>query len=144
MTDEDQNVLLSLCESGLVKETKFGRFRHIELPDTRVFAAANRIDRFRPEVLSRFEVLRFPEYTRQGFVEVVEEILHQREGLPRKISSKIGETLWGVGSTVTGQILSGGEVNLLDPREAIRIARLMTEPTEADLKEVLSLLNEYR
>ena len=124
----DQNVLLSLCETGLVKETKYGRFREAQL-ETKVFAAGNLLTTLRPEIISRFQVLHFSPYTKAQFIEVVERILEDREGLPLALGRLIGGELWKLNP---------------DPREAIRLARLLTEPTEEAVKELFKLVNLYR
>ena len=124
----DQNVLLSLCETGLVKETKYGRFREAQL-ETKVFAAGNALVSLRPEIISRFQVLHFSPYTKGQFIEVVEIILEDREGLPKKLGNLIGEELWRLKA---------------DPREAIRLARLLRSPTEEAVKELFKLVNLYR
>ncbi len=140
MDGDDQNVLLSLCENGIVKETKYQRHRQVDLKDTRVFAAANSLN-FRPEIISRFQVLNFKPYNKMEFAEVVTELLHQREEIPPEVGSKIAQALWKRGM-VTGR--TRGQQYGPDPREAIRLARLMKEPTEKELSMVLDMLEEYQ
>jgi len=64
LPSKDLAPLLSLCETGRVIETLYGRRREESL-DTIVFTAANRIEVLPQEVLSRFEALHFKEYARE-------------------------------------------------------------------------------
>jgi len=124
----DYAVLLSLCETGRVVEVLYGRRREAMLK-TIVFAAANRRRDIPPEVLSRFEVLEFPEYTREEFIRVCVGVLQRREGVEE-------ERAWRIAKAVCDRLDSR------DVREAIRIARLTDDREEVD--EVVETLRRYR
>jgi len=124
---EDYGVLLSLCETGRVSETLYSRTREIALEIT-VFACANDLKRIPAEVIDRFEVLRFPEYTREQFIDVVENVLARRgveEGLAVYIAKQVWDLL--------------GKRSL---REAIRVARLAETKEEVD--ELVKVLRKYK
>lgn len=136
MATADQDVLLSLCETGIVKETKWGRFRQAQL-NTRVFAAANRVHLVRPEVLSRFGILEFSPYEESEFVEVVINVLTRREDVPNEVAVFLAEELWAQASREAASAIA-------DPREAIRLARLMRTPTVEEARAVLAMMKQYR
>jgi hypothetical protein len=119
--------LLSLCETGRVIETLYGRHKGITL-DTVVFTAANRIDYVAPEILSRFEVLQFTEYTRDQFLELSMRLL-PREGVDPMLGKYIGVQVWDV-------------LRNRDIREAVRIARLANSKEAVD--RLVGVLDRYR
>ncbi len=128
MCAEDYSVLLSLCETGRVSETKFGRTREAKL-DTRVYAAANSTERIPREVLSRFQVFKFPAYTPPEYQEVVEKVLTKKEGVDSELAKHISQRV----STM---------FESTDVRDAIRIARLARNQEEVD--RCLAVLAKYR
>ena len=118
MRGEDYGVLLSLCQTGMVSEMIYGKTREITL-ETIVFGCANTLKGIPPEVISRFEVLRFKEYGREEFIHVVENVLGRR-GVESELALYIAKQVWdGLG--------------VRDPREAIRVARLAKTREEVDL-----------
>lgn len=89
MSSDDFTALLSMMETGIVKEVKYGKTREMVLP-ARVYAACNRIDRIPPELLSRFQFkLTFPPYKREDFIEVATRVLTTREGKPYELARYI-------------------------------------------------------
>jgi len=131
ISDEDNlSALLSLMERGIVVETKYNRQRSIELTTT-VFAAANRIEVLPPELLSRFVRLRFKDYTPDEFMEVVRVVLTERERVPMHVAVYIGE-----------RVLS--ELASRDPRDAVKIARLLKTPTKEEVDHVIGILKNRR
>jgi len=78
----DLAALLSLMEGGVVVETKHNRRREGKF-DVRVFAGANRIERIPAELLSRFFVLTFSEYTPDEFHRIAMSVLMKREARRR-------------------------------------------------------------
>ncbi|RLG16715.1 hypothetical protein DRN69_00075 [Candidatus Pacearchaeota archaeon] len=82
----DYSILLSLCESQKLVIMMHNKRVNLDLPDTRVLAAANRIDKVPQEVLSRFEVLHLKEYTKEEFINVATKVLTMREGLDEKLA----------------------------------------------------------
>lgn len=128
MDPRDFSVLLSLCQTGIVKETKHGRMREVELLNTQVFAAANRRD-FPPEIESRFEIINMPEYTDEDAYNVMFGVLTKRENTPEDLAA-----------TIASRTIK--ELRTRDPREAIRIARLAKTPEEID--RVISIVQKYQ
>ena len=120
-------MLLSLMATGLVSETKHSRQRQITL-NTRVFAASNTL-KLPPELISRFMVLEFRPYTLSDFLAVATNVLVKQEGTPADLASYIARQVWE---------LSG---RFPDPRQAVRVARLVETREEAD--RVFELLRRY-
>jgi DNA polymerase III delta prime subunit len=127
MNREDYAVLLSLCETGDVVEVKYGKTRRSKLL-TWVFAAANYETKIPKEVLSRFQILRFPQYTEEQFLETAIGVLVRRvkveESLARYISEK------------TYSKLGSGDV-----RQAIRIAKLSN--CKGDVDKWVNMFTRY-
>ena len=123
----DLSPLLSLCETGRVIETLYGRRREEKL-DTIVFSAANTLKSLPPEVVSRFEVLQFKEYTRPQFTEVCVRLL-AREGVDAQLGTYIAEQVWGT-------------LRNRDVREALRISRL--SETKAKVDDIINVLRRYQ
>jgi len=126
MNPEDLSILLSLCETGKVIETKYKRKREVQLK-TVVFAAANDISRLPPEVLSRFQKIKFKGYTPKQFFDAVVTTLTVREGIERKLAEYIAKECL--------------KRNITDVRQAIRIARLCD--SEEEVRETLKILEKY-
>jgi Holliday junction DNA helicase RuvB len=124
---EDLSILLSVMERGFISETKYGRRRSKTL-NTKVVAACNRIDKFPPELLSRFIKIRFRDYTDDEFVDVSAKVLSQREGVPM-----------GLAVYIADQTLR--RLRTKDVRDSIKVARLLREKTREDVNRVIELLS---
>jgi len=92
MRAEDYGCLLSLQETGIVKDVKSGKTREMRLNAT-VYAAANSLKRIPKENLDRFEIIRVPEYTDDEFIEVVKGVLMKREGASEDIAEYIARNI---------------------------------------------------
>lgn len=123
----DIAVLLSLTQTGIVSETKFGRRREVKL-DTRVFAASNTLKMPR-ELLSRFLVLEFKPYSKAEFLTVTANILRKQENVDGEMATYIAEQVWSM------------PPHFPDPRQAVRIARLAKTKEEAD--KLFDILARY-
>ena len=123
---EDLSILLSLMQTGFISETKYNRRRSKTL-NTKVIAAANRIDKLAPELLSRLVKLRFRDYTDDEFVDVSAKVL-QREGIPM-----------GLAVYIADQALR--RLKTRDVRDSLKIARLLKEKTREDVDRVIELLS---
>jgi len=123
---EDLSILLSLMQTGFISETKYNRRRSKTL-NTKVIAAANRIDRLAPELLSRFVKLRFRDYTDDEFIDVSAKVL-QREGIPM-----------GLAVYIADQVLR--KLKSRDVRDSLKVARLLKEKTREDVDRVIELLS---
>lgn len=123
---KDIAILLSLAETGIVRETKFGKQREVRL-NTNIFAAANTTKGMPKELLSRFRVLYLPEYTKEEFIEATRKVLIEREKAEMKLASYIAERVWEISRNI---------------REAVRIGKICQtrEQVDADIK----LLRKYK
>jgi Holliday junction DNA helicase RuvB len=129
--DEDNlSALLSLTESVVITETKYRRYRRLQLK-TWVFASANRLDRLPPELLSRFTKLRFRDYTENEFFEVAVKVLTLREGVVESLAAYIADRTMRV-------------LNSRDVRDAVRTSRLLKDKDEADVDHIVSILSRQR
>jgi Holliday junction DNA helicase RuvB len=123
---EDLSILLSLMQTGFISETKYNRRRSKTL-NTKVIAAANRIDKLAPELLSRLVKLRFRDYTDDEFVDVSAKVL-QREGIPM-----------GLAVYIADQALR--KLRTRDVRDSLKVARLLKEKSREDVDRVIELLS---
>jgi len=122
---KDLAVLLSLAETGIVREVKFGRQREIQLA-TNIFAAANRVHNMPKELLSRFRTLYLPEYSKDEFIAAATKVIVDREKADRELATYIAERTWEVSR---------------DVREAVRIAKICKTREEVDRD--IELLRKY-
>jgi Holliday junction DNA helicase RuvB len=123
----DIAVLLSLTQTGIVSETKFGRRREVKV-DTRVFAASNTL-KMPPELLSRFLVLQFRPYSKTEFLTVAANVLRKQENVDGDLAGYIAERVWALPQ------------RFADPRQAVRIARLARSKDEVD--EILAVIARH-
>lgn len=130
--DDESNLaaLLSLMERGIITETKYRRYRRLQLK-TWVFASANRIDGLPPELLSRFTKLRFRDYTEEEFFEVAVKVLTSREGVAESLAAYIADRTMRV-------------LNSRDVRDAVRVSRLLKDKDKADVDHIISVLSKQR
>ena len=123
------SLTLGLLESGEIIETKSGNTRGIRL-STMVIAACNSSRKMPPEFLSRFAFHpKFPDYSREEFLEVVRAMLSRDEGCPEDLAEMIGR-----------QVFDG---RLGDVRQVRGVWKLMREPTEAEAIRVLRMKEKY-
>jgi len=127
MKREDQAVLLSLMESQRVSVDKHHRHIEIELPETRVYAAANDPKRLSQALLSRFLRFYFRPYSREEFVRVVVRVL-EKEGWDTSFSQSCADRMWNAGIT--------------DVRQVRQIARLAGRKER--IKETIEMVIKYR
>jgi Holliday junction DNA helicase RuvB len=130
--DETDNLtcLLSLMERGIVVEAKHRKHRSIEIVCS-VFAGANRVDRLPPELLSRFLVLNFRPYTQEEFMEVAVHVLTKKEDIPEQIALYIAQRCLQ-------------QLGTRDPRDPIKIARLLDEPTRNEVDKVIQSIKQRK
>lgn len=93
------NLLMWMEKNKLVVHMK-GYHKTVRCPYSacHVYAAVNREDRLPPELLDRFH-FRFyiRPYTRDEYIEVIEIVLPEQEGVSRDTARYIGEKLYGIG-----------------------------------------------
>lgn len=127
---ENLSCLLSLMHKGYITETKYRRHRTLRLK-TWVFASANDITRLPRELLSRFVLLRFRDYTDDEFYEVVVNVLREQENLPENLSIYIAE-----------KVLR--ELGSRDVRDAVKVGRLLKEQTKEEVDKIVSILKRQK
>jgi len=130
--DDPENLacLLSLMERGIITETKYRRHRKLKLK-TWVFASANRIHKIPPELLSRFLLLRFRDYTPEEFMDVVVKVLTDREKVPQSLAVYIAD-----------KVLN--ELGSRDVRDAVKVARLLKSKTKDEVNHVIGILKRQK
>jgi Holliday junction DNA helicase RuvB len=109
MNRTDQTSLLNLMETRIISETKINKTRQIELTSW-VFATANSSDKIIEPLLSRFVVLKVPEYSFEEFREIAVGRL-RKENVDRILAVTIAEKVWR-------------ELGSKDIRDVIKVARL--------------------
>jgi len=126
MNNEDLTALLSLMETGIVKETKYGKTREMCL-QSNVYGACNTTRQLPTELLSRFQFkLHFKAYTKEEFIEVSRRVLLERE-----------KTENGLAIYITEEI---AEISR-DIRDCVGIARLAR--TREDVDFLIRLIWKY-
>lgn len=123
---ENLSALLSLMHKGYVTETKYRRHRTVRLK-TWVFASANNISRLPKELLSRFFLLKFKEYTDDEFRDVAVNVLREQEGIPENLGIYIAE-----------KILM--DVKSRDIRDCCKVARLLKGHTKQEVNRLVDIL----
>jgi len=127
MNPEDYTALLSLMETGIVKEVKHGKTREIILK-TKVYAACNSLKNIPPELLSRFQFkLQFRPYTEEEFLKVSRNVLIKRENLSEDLAEYISRKVSKISR---------------DVRDCIGIARLAK--TKEDVDFLCEIKSKYR
>jgi len=124
----DIAVLLSLMETVVVSETKYGSRREIKL-GSKVFATSNSTNMPR-ELLSGFTVLHFRPCQEAKFLVVAAAVLTRRENVEPCLASYIAGRMWQLSRS-----------RLADPTEAVRIRCLAR--TGEELDRVLEVTGRY-
>jgi len=127
---ENLSALLSLMHKGYISETKYRRHRTLRLK-TWVFASANDINRLPKELLSRFVLLRFRDYTDDEFREVSVDVLREQENIPENLGLYIGE-----------RVLR--ELNSRDVRDCVKVARLLKEQTKDEVNRIIEIMRKQK
>jgi len=127
---ENLSALLSLMHKGYISETKYRRHRTFRLK-TWVFASANDITRLPRELLSRFVLLRFRDYTDDEFREVSVDVLREQENTPENLALYIAQ-----------KVLS--ELNSRDVRDTIKVSRLLKEKTKDEVDRIIDIMRKQR
>lgn len=126
LNPRDYTILLSLCETRIVSETKHGKTRRLELSNTRVFAGCNSTRNIPSPILDRMQVIRFRSYTREEYMKVATNVLTKRIGMDYSLAEYIAETVWEFSHSV---------------RQAIRIAKMAKTKEEVD--KLLEVIQKY-
>jgi len=123
------SVLLSWMESQKITITMHSRRVEVKCPKVcKVIAACNDPRRLPPELLSRFVVIKIPQYSEDQVREICVNVLTNREGVSEEVAKAIAES-------VIGRLRSR------DPRDCIKIARLGPKSVE-DVEKIVKLLTK--
>ncbi|GAI98266.1 unnamed protein product, partial [marine sediment metagenome] len=126
LNTKDYTVLLSLCETRTISETKHGKQRRLELPNTRVFAGCNSTRNIPLPVLDRMQVIHFRAYTNKEFLAVAMNILTERMFLKEDLAEYIAKVSWNLSHSI---------------RQVIRIAKMAK--TKEDVDRLLEVIQKY-
>lgn len=127
LDNKDLTVLLSLCETGIVKVDLHNK--HIEKHlDTKVYAACNKLEKLPKEIQSRFMRLTLPKYTEKEFIKIAFRTLMIREKIEKRLAEFISKTV-------------ARDLETLDIRDVIKIARL--SKTKAQVNTFVELMQKY-
>src|SRR5918996_1976154 len=118
MSYTDQNSLLHLMENGMVSETKINKTREILLHSS-VFASANSCIKIIEPLLSRFLVVKLPDYSFEEFMDIAVFEL-KKEKIDEMTARSISQRVWQ-------------ELENRDIRDVIKIGRLARNIQEAEL-----------
>ncbi|HJR84303.1 MAG TPA: AAA family ATPase [Nitrososphaeraceae archaeon] len=118
MSYSDQNSLLHLMENGMVSETKINKTREMLLHSS-VFACANSCMKIAQPLLSRFLVVKIPDYSFEEFMDIAVFQL-KKEKMDEMTARAISRTVWQ-------------EFENRDIRDVIKIGRLSRNIQEAEL-----------
>ena len=121
---DDLSVLLSLMETGLVKNAKHGKHDSVNL-NTKVFAAGN-VNNLPPELESRFISLTFQEYSEEGFRKVAVYYLVEAEGVEQDLAEYITDRIYRLSK---------------DVRKARHIARMCE--TKGEVDTMIEVMKKY-
>lgn len=125
---KDLSVLLSLMESGIVTKLVHGQELRLKL-NTKVFAAANTLKNLPSELVSRFMIMEFDEYSEDEFVKVAKSVLIKREGLKEDLAEYIANEVVKYSRNV---------------RDAIAIGRLAKNKEDVDRILEITLKRKYK
>ena len=121
MPAKDQAVLLSLMQSQIISETKYGKTRQTQLKCS-VFATSNTTKKMLDPLLSRFVVVKVGKYSYEQFKRVAMNVLTERESMEdENLARAIVNEVWQK---------SSDDANI---RDVIKIARLAENMNDIDL-----------
>jgi Holliday junction DNA helicase RuvB len=94
MPVKDQAVLLSLMQSQIISETKYGKTRQTQLKCS-VFATSNSTKKMLDPLLSRFVIISVEKYSYEEFKEIAMKVLTERENVEdENLAMTIIDELW--------------------------------------------------
>ena len=123
----DLSVLLSWMESQRIVIAMHGRYETVECPypdGCKVIAACNNELKLPRELRSRFIVKRIKEYSREDVVKICVHKLTKHEGVSKNIAEYIGRSVVE-------------KLHSRDPRDCIKVARLIEKPTREEVDKVI-------
>jgi len=125
MNNTDQTSLLHLMETGIISETKINKSRQMQLASW-VFATANSSQKIMEPLLSRFLLIKMPEYTFEEFREIAVSRLKE-ENVDDFVARVIAHKVWK-------------ELASRDVRDVVKVARLAGSIEEIPF--VVKMLNK--
>jgi len=116
----DLSVLLTWMESQRLAVTMATKRAVVRCPTVcKVIAAANRVQRIPPELLSRFVVVYVKQYTEEESRAICLNVLVRREGVSQELATRIADAVVG-------------KLGSRDPRDCVKVARLAKSPDDVD------------
>jgi Holliday junction DNA helicase RuvB len=119
MNCKDYDALLSLMETGRVVRCKMRLWAEEQL-NTKVYGACNYVEEIPQELLSRFLVVEFKEYSREEFINVSKHVLKVREGLSDEEAEAVSDMLADLTRDVRDSVKAGRLLKAGAPMEMIR------------------------
>src|SRR5918995_365596 len=113
MPAKDQAVLLSLMQSHIISETKYGKTRQTQLKCS-VFATSNSTKKMLDPLLSRFVVINVEKYSYEEFKEIAMKILTERENVEDE----------SLAMTIIDEVWKNMGQDYANIRDIIKIARI--------------------
>jgi MoxR-like ATPase len=121
MPAKDQAVLLSLMQSQIISETKYGKTRQTQLKSS-VYATSNSTKKMLDPLLSRFVIIKVAKYSYEEFKEVGMKVLIEREHMEdENLATRIVNEVWRK---------SSDNANI---RDVIKVARLAKNVHDVDI-----------
>jgi replication-associated recombination protein RarA len=112
MSTRDQNMLLSLLETGVLISTKVKKTREMEFKGIKLFATSNGLDAISKPLRSRLIELHLPEYSDQEFQDIVVKLVCEKYRLDEETAKEISRVVWH-------------EIGTKDVRDAIQLSKLV-------------------
>ena len=113
MPAKDQAVLLSLMQSQIISETKYGKTRQTQLKCS-VFATSNSTKKMLDPLLSRFIMIDVEKYSYEEFKEIAMKVLTERENVEDE----------NLAMTIIDEVWKNMGESYANIRDIIKIARL--------------------
>jgi MoxR-like ATPase len=128
MSDDNQNVLLNVMETGVLTSTKVHRTRKKKM-NLSIYATTNDIDDISRPFRSRFLEFSLPEYTFEDFCEIAVKLLKKKYGHDEVLALTIADTVWN-------------KMESKDVRNLLRVGKL--SETVEDVDFVATTLQKYK
>ena len=93
MSNDNQNVLLNVMETGTLTSTKVRQTRKKKM-NLSIYATTNNIDDISVPFRSRFMEFSLPEYTFKEFCEIAVRLLKKRYGRDEVLALTVADTVW--------------------------------------------------
>jgi replication-associated recombination protein RarA len=128
MSKKDQNVLLNLMETGMLRSTKAKKTYEKKM-NVSIFATTNNIDSLSKPFRSRFLEFSLPQYTWEEFNKLSVKLLGQRYGHSPELSQKVANAVWNT-------------MKSKDCRDILQVGNISRNVSDVDF--VVSTLKKYK